>query len=117
MKNVSERATSVRARAPRDVERRAAPAFAREAQPGGEYAPFRKDAAQVPSKSDPDSGTAVREPITAEQLVKRLISSLEKFDKDLSPALAREMRQLPEKLRTRLLKALNEVNSKISKIY
>lgn len=93
-----------------------APAFAREA--GGEYTPFRKDAAS-PAPASRDGGTAVAEKseLTAEQLVKKLIAGLERFDRDLSPALAREMRQLPEKLRTRLLKALNEVNSKISKIY
>lgn len=93
-----------------------APAFAREAQPGEGYAPFRKDAATVPAKADGEAH-ADREPLTAEQLVKKLTLALERFDKELSPAIAREMRHLPEKVRARLLKALNEVNSKISKIF
>lgn len=95
-----------------------APAFARESR-GEEYAPFRKDAGSTPPKEDGSGGTATldKPQVSAEQLVKKLTSALERFDKELSPALAREMRQLDEKLRNRLLKAINEVNSKISKIF
>lgn len=94
-----------------------APAFARESSPGGDdYAPFRKDAATAPGEGG-RTATLDKQQVTAEQLVKKLTITLERFDKELSPALAREMRSLDEKLRTRLLRALNEVNSKISKIF
>ena len=92
-----------------------APAFARESDPNSEdYAPFRKDAGTAPGSG---VATATKSDVSAEILVKKLIASLERFDKELSPQLAREMRNLDESLRSRLIKALNEVNSKISKIY
>jgi hypothetical protein len=91
-------------------------AHARESQGGEEYAPFKQGGTTVPGK---EQGVATEVPPheQAEQLVKKLTVALERFEKEVSPTVAREMTKLDDKMRSRLLKALHEVNSRISKIY
>lgn len=93
-------------------------AHARESQGGEDYAPFKQGATAVPGN---EQGRATANELSphelAEQLVKKLTVALERFDKDLSPSVAREMTKLDDKMRSRLLKALNEVNSRVSKIF
>ena len=89
---------------------------ARESQAGDDYAPFKQGATAVPGK-EPGGATVteVSPHELAEQLVKKLTLALEKFEKEVSPSVAREMTKLDDKMRSRLLKALNEVNSRVSK--
>jgi hypothetical protein len=81
---------------------------ARDVEGDGQYAPFRADAAQVPSK-----GTRpAPEPITTEQLVRRMTAQLERFTKVLSPAFVNEFRELPTEVQDRFTKAISEFTNR-----
>ncbi|MBD3672900.1 MAG: hypothetical protein HUJ26_05180 [Planctomycetaceae bacterium] len=93
-------------------------AHARESQSGEDYAPFNQGATAVPkSESGGATATQTSPREQAEQLVKKLTVALERFEKEVTPTIAREMPKLDEKMRSRLLKALHEVNGRISRIY
>lgn len=78
------------------------------------YSPYRQGAGSpAPKSSGPD--TAVSEPPlpSAEQLVKRMTTSLERCVKVLTPEFAKEFRRLPEPLRNRLIKVVGELSSRM----
>lgn len=81
---------------------------AREVEGDAPYTPFRADAAQVPGKT----AKAPAEPVTTDQLVKRMTAQLERFAKVLTPAFAKEFRDLPTDLQDRFMKAVSEFSSR-----
>lgn len=77
---------------------------AREVEGDAAYTPFRADAAQVPGKTVKPAA----EPVTTEQLVRRMTAQLERFSKVLSPAFASEFRDLPTEVQDRFTKAVSD---------
>ena len=77
------------------------------------YAPFRKDAGS-PASSEERSRTVVadRPQPSPEQLLKRVVSSLERINQSLTPDLVTACRRLPAALRGRFVEAVGELNSK-----
>lgn len=92
-------------------------AVAREADGGGDYSPYRQGAAH-PAPQDAGGTTTVAErpQPSAEQLLKRLTTTLERMNKAMTPELLREMKQQPQKKRDRLVQALAEVSSKTAEL-
>lgn len=79
---------------------------------GGEYTPFRSGAGSPAPKEQGDTAVAEKSAISAEQLASRMISTLERINKALTPQMIKEIKKLPEKSRTRLLSAVSELGSK-----
>jgi hypothetical protein len=77
------------------------------------YAPFRKGAAS-PAPKEASSGVAVadRPEMSAEQLLKRMTQTIERLNKLMTPATTREIRNQPDALRNRFVKAVGELSSK-----
>jgi len=78
----------------------------------GDYAPFRNTAGSPAPKEKSETAVAEKAPVSAEQLVSRMTSALERMNKALTPQMLREIRHLPEKTRNRFLKAASELGSK-----
>ena len=88
---------------------------ARQVEGGGEYSPFRQGAgAPAPKEQGSRAGTPEHAQPTAEQLVKRMTSTLERCTKILTPEFRREFRKLPEPVRERLVKSVNELHAQIT---
>ncbi|MEX2286567.1 MAG: hypothetical protein WD648_05705 [Planctomycetaceae bacterium] len=80
---------------------------------GGDYAPFRKGAGSPAPKDDSaHAATAQRPQVSAGQLVGRITTTLERINAALSPEMLRDIRALPEKQRTRFVKAVGQLSSK-----
>lgn len=77
------------------------------------YAPFRKDAGS-PAAADERSRTAVAErpQPTPEQLLKRVVSSLERINQALTPEFVKAVRRLPADARGRFVSVVGELSSK-----
>lgn len=71
------------------------------------YSPFREDAA-TPAPRE----TAERQEPTTEQLVKRMTSAIERCHAAMSPQFVRQFGKLPEKVRMRFLKAVEQLSEK-----
>lgn len=82
---------------------------ARQSDDGGDYAPFRDGAAAVPSG---ESGRE-REAPTPEQAIKRMTSALERCEAMLTSDVRRAFPKLPEKVRTRFLHAVKELENRV----
>ena len=93
----------------RDAEKLAG--VARESD-GGDYAPFRNTAGSPAPREEGDVAVSEKPPISAEQLLSRMTATLERINKALTPQILREIRRLPEKSRSRFLKAASELGSK-----
>jgi hypothetical protein len=77
------------------------------------YAPFRKDAGSPPSSEERSrTASAQRPEPSPEQLLKRVVSSLERINQALTPELVTACRRLPAALRGRFVEAVGELNSK-----
>ena len=81
------------------------------------YAPYRADAGS-PAPAAKESSTAVTEPPrqSAEELVKRMTTTLERMNKALTPEILDDCRQLPEKVRKRFLKAVGDLGSRAGQL-
>lgn len=91
---------------------------ARESEQGERpYAPYRADAGS-PGPAAKESGTAVAEPPrqSAEELVKRMTTTLERMNKALTPEVLDDCRELPEKVRKRFLKAVGDLGSRAGQL-
>jgi len=90
-------------------------AAAREAGgPEDAYSPFRKGAGSPPPKEGSSSNVAVVEKprVAADQLAKRMTATVERINKALSPDVLKDFHKLPEKMRTRFIKAVGELSTK-----
>jgi hypothetical protein len=80
---------------------------------GEAYSPYRADAMTVPSNANGSTSAATSpEPVSTEQLVRKLTSQFERFAKIMTPAFSKEFRQLPEATRSKFLKVVAELSSK-----
>ncbi|QDT65943.1 helix-turn-helix domain-containing protein [Calycomorphotria hydatis] len=73
---------------------------------GDNYAPFRADAGSPPPGESSDS--PVRTPPTADKLISKMASTLERFTEILSPEMLDSLQSQPESKRLRLRKAISE---------
>jgi hypothetical protein len=87
-------------------------AVARESS-DSDYAPFRKGAGSpAPKEESSHVAVADKPQMPASQLVNRISATLERMNAALTPDMLREIRALPEKQRTRFVKAVGELSSK-----
>lgn len=82
------------------------------------YAPYRQGAGSPPPNDEPeaDSGhvaVAARPKPSAEQLIVRLTTTLERVNRALTPEIVAELDSLPRKTRERFKKAVGELTSKV----
>ena len=82
----------------------------------GEYAPFRADAGSGAPKERGEHSASSAAPISPEQLVKRLTSTLERCEKVLTPEFLREFQGLPQPLKTRLFKAFDDFSERLEEM-
>ncbi len=83
----------------------------------GDYAPFRSEASSpAPKSNGGDVAVANRPQPTAEQVVKRLTTSLERCNKMFNKQFATQFKKLPEKTRNRFIKAVGELSSNVANL-
>lgn len=87
---------------------------ARDVEQGENYAPFRSGATTPPREQKEKSSLAT--PLTTEQLAKRLCSTLERCAKAVTTDFIEDVSSLPEKVRERLRKAVEELNEKLGDV-
>ncbi|MFN0054613.1 MAG: hypothetical protein ACKV0T_20775 [Planctomycetales bacterium] len=98
------------------AERAAQTGFARQAGEE-EYTPFRADAASPAAKGGPSARNgAANPPPSPEQLVRRMTSSFEKCTKILQTDFRKQLRQVPEEVRTQFLEAAAELTTQLAKL-
>ena len=93
-----------------DPDEEAAPNFGptnRLAGETGDYAPFNANATSPPSQESSN-----RPVLGAEQIAKRLTTTVERCTRLLTPEFCAEFAELPEKVRKRLLKAIEQLTEK-----
>lgn len=78
---------------------------------GQAYAPFREDAATPPPREN-----AERQEPTTEQLVKRMTNALERCTGAMNAQFVKQFAKLPEKVRKRFLRAVEQIGEKISEL-
>jgi hypothetical protein len=77
------------------------------------YAPFRKDAGSAaPGEERSRTAVAEKPQPTPEQVLRRVVSSLERMNEALTPELLKACRRLPADLRGRFVDAVGELSSK-----
>ncbi|HEY0982032.1 MULTISPECIES: hypothetical protein [unclassified Schlesneria] len=76
-----------------------------------EYAPFNPDATTVPPRE-----AGERPNLSTEQIAKRFTTTIERCQNLLTPQFCEEFAELPEKVRKRLLKAVEMLAEKVSEI-
>jgi len=82
-----------------------------EANSSTAYAPFREDAAAPPPRE-----SAERQEPTVEQLVKRMTTAIERCHGAVTPQFTRQFGQLPDKVRKRFLKAVEQLTEACSSL-
>jgi predicted trehalose synthase len=78
------------------------------------YAPFRSSAGSAPESASPSKADAESDEREAEQLIKRITTTLERINKALSPKVLENLSDLPNSLRERFQAAVEELHEKIS---
>lgn len=93
-------------------------AVAREADGNaGDYSPYRSGAATPPPKESGSSTAVAEKPqVSAEQLLKRLTTTMERMNKALTDEMLEDMKKQPQKKRDRLVKAVGEISSKTARL-
>lgn len=86
--------------------------FARESSEG-EYAPFGKGARGSAPGGD-DGGSGSRAAASVEQIVKRVVSAIEKCDAAISPSVIEEFGALSIALQQRLINAVDNLAAKVA---
>jgi hypothetical protein len=71
------------------------------------YSPYREDAATPPPRESAD-----RPEPTTEQLVKRMTTAIERCTGAVNPQFVKQFHKLPEKVRKRFLKAIEQLSEK-----
>lgn len=84
---------------------------------GGDYSPYRQGAATPPPKESGGVTAIVEKPLmSAEQMLKRAATTLERLNKALTEEMLQEMKKQPQKKRDRLVKVVGEISSKTAKL-
>lgn len=84
---------------------------------GDDYAPFRRDAGSPAPKADSGDVVVAEKPQPSpQQILKRATTSIERLNQTLTPAMLKQIGKLPDKQRTRLVKAVGELASKVSQL-
>jgi len=78
---------------------------------GESYSPFRPDAATAPTRSESERA----EP-TTEQLVKRMTTAIERCHGAINSPFRQKFAKLPEKVRSRFLKAIEQLTEKTASL-
>ena len=82
-----------------------------------QYAPFRADAGKpLPKDGAPESTVLERPRHSAEDLMKRLISTLERANRMLTPSVMEECSDLPRHLHDRFAQAVAELSAKAAEL-
>lgn len=76
-----------------------------------DYAPYRPDATIVPSREPVE-----RPVLTTEQIARRLTTTIERCSNLISAEFRDEFTELPEKIRMRLLKAVEQLTGKVEEL-
>lgn len=100
-------------------ERGAQLAVARQAGAGDDdnYTPYRADAASPPPKGGhPERSGNAAPPVSPEQLVRRMTSTLERCAKILTSDFRKEFRRLPAEVREKFLDAAAELQTQIAEL-
>lgn len=79
--------------------------------PPADYAPFREDAGTPPPRE-----TTERQEPTTEQLVKRMTSAIERCHGAMNSHFCKQFHKLPEKVRKRFLKAIEQLSEKAGEL-
>jgi hypothetical protein len=80
------------------------------------YAPFRSGAGSPAPKETETVATEPRPHVTPEQLITRMSGTLERINEALTPEVLKAFKTLPEKKRTRFLKAVSELSTKTARL-
>lgn len=83
----------------------------------GDYSPYRKDAGSPAPKEGPSEvAVAERPKVSADKLLKKMTTALERMNESLSAEVLNDVRKLPEKDRQRFIKAVGELSSKAARL-
>lgn len=77
----------------------------------GEYAPYNADAVSVPSRD-----TSERPNLSVEQIAKKVTTTIERCHSLLTADFIQEFADLPDKIRKRFLKAVEQLNEKVEQL-
>jgi hypothetical protein len=80
------------------------------------YAPFRSGAGSPAPKETESVAVAPRPHLPPEQLITRMAGALERVNEALTPEMLKAFKMLPEKKRTRFLKAVSELGTKAARL-
>jgi hypothetical protein len=80
------------------------------------YAPFRSGAGSPAPKETETVATAPRPQMSPEQLITRMSGTLERINEALSPEVLKAFKTLPEKKRSRFLKAVSGLSTKTARL-
>jgi hypothetical protein len=84
---------------------------------GSDYSPYRQGASSPPPKDSGGVTAVVEKPLlSAEQMLKRITSTLERLSKALTEEMLQEIKKQPQKKRDRLVKVVGEISSKTAKL-
>lgn len=88
---------------------------ARMSDDGSDYAPFREGAG---SPSPANRGDDLSQParVSTEQLVKRMTTAIERCNAALTDEILDDLRELPEKIQRRFLRAVGELAAKVAEL-
>jgi hypothetical protein len=80
------------------------------------YSPFRSGAGSPAPKESESVATAPRPHASPEQLITRMSGTLERINEALTPEVLKAFKTLPEKKRTRFLKAVSGLSTKTARL-
>lgn len=79
------------------------------------YAPFRKDAGSAPGEGG--NSESIAPPPNAEQIFKRLVGTLERMNRALTPEFLNKWDHFPDNLRDKFVQALAEMREKTADLH
>ncbi len=80
------------------------------------YSPFRSGAASPAPKESDSAAVAPRPQASPEQLITRMATTLERINEALTADMLKEFKSLPEKKRSRFLKAVSGLSTKSARL-
>jgi hypothetical protein len=80
------------------------------------YAPFRSGAGSPAPKESDSVAVAPRPHLSPEQLITRMSGTLERINEALTPEVLKAFKSLPDKKRTRFLKAVSGLSTKTARL-
>ena len=80
------------------------------------YAPFRSNAGSAPDAQPEKAAQTENEGQSTEQLIKRIVTTLERINKSLTPKVMEDFADVPEPLAERFQKAIAELHAKTGQL-